>query len=133
MHKNEISVSPWQENAFVTKEFPVDTGRKLNVHKTFRRRPGRLLNVLCTFNLRPVSTGFQNWKIELYSEKDKPGAFENRHHSQSHKTAVLRKITRPSKEYGKVSEMHNKNIGTEQNGNQPSSAFSNIREHLILR
>ena len=36
---------------------PVDKGRKLNVHKTFRRRPGRLLNVLCTFNLRPVSTG----------------------------------------------------------------------------
>ena len=35
--------------------FPVDTGRKLNVHKTFRRRPGRLLNVLCTFNLRPAS------------------------------------------------------------------------------
>ena len=35
----------------------VYTGRKLNVHKTFRRRPGRLLNVLCTFNLRPVSTG----------------------------------------------------------------------------
>ena len=33
---------------------PVDTGRKLNVDKTFRRR---LLNVLCTFNLRPVSTG----------------------------------------------------------------------------
>ena len=36
---------------------PVDTGHKLNVHKTFRRRPGRLLNVLCTFNLRRVSTG----------------------------------------------------------------------------
>ena len=36
--------------------FPVDTGRKLNVHKTFRRRSGRLLNVLRTFNLRPVST-----------------------------------------------------------------------------
>ena len=34
-----------------------DTGRKLNVHRTFRRRPGRLLNVLCSFNLRPVSTG----------------------------------------------------------------------------
>ena len=32
----------------------VDTGRKLNVHKTFRRC---LLNVLCTFNLRSVSTG----------------------------------------------------------------------------
>ena len=36
---------------------PVDTGRKLNVHETFGRRPGRLLNVLCTFNLCPVSTG----------------------------------------------------------------------------
>ena len=39
------------------KRVPVDTGRKLNIHKTFRRRPGRLLNALCTFNLRPVSTG----------------------------------------------------------------------------
>ena len=36
---------------------PVDTGRKLNVHKTFRRGPGRLLNVLYTLSLRPVSTG----------------------------------------------------------------------------
>ena len=36
---------------------PVDTGRTLNVHKTFRIRPGRLLNVLYTFSLRPVSTG----------------------------------------------------------------------------
>ena len=36
---------------------PVATGRKLNVHKTFRRRPGRLLNILSTFNLRHVSTG----------------------------------------------------------------------------
>ena len=37
----------------------VDTGRKLNVHKTIRKRPGHLLNVLCTFNLRPVSKGFK--------------------------------------------------------------------------
>ena len=37
--------------------FPLDTGRKLNVHKTFRRRPGRLLNVYVrSFSLRPVST-----------------------------------------------------------------------------
>ena len=36
---------------------PLDTGRKMNVYKTFRRRAGSLLNVLCTFNLRPVSTG----------------------------------------------------------------------------
>ena len=36
---------------------PVDTGRKLNVHKTFRRRPWRLLNVLYACSLSPVSTG----------------------------------------------------------------------------
>ena len=36
---------------------PVGTGLKLNVHKTFRRRPGHLLNVLCMFNLRPASSG----------------------------------------------------------------------------
>ena len=42
--------------------YPVDTGWKLNVHKTFRRRPGYLLNVSCTFNLCPVSTGYiQSW------------------------------------------------------------------------
>ena len=35
----------------------LDTGRKFNVNKTFRRRPGRLLNVFSTFNLRPVSAG----------------------------------------------------------------------------
>ena len=27
-------------------KLPVDTGRKLNVQKTFRRRPERLMNVL---------------------------------------------------------------------------------------
>ena len=47
--------------ASVTKYYvnrcPVDTRRKLNVHKMFRRRPGRLFNVLCTFNLRPVPIG----------------------------------------------------------------------------
>ena len=36
---------------------PLDTGRKLNIKKTFKRRPGRLLNVLCTLNLRPVTRG----------------------------------------------------------------------------
>ena len=44
--------------------FPIDTGHKLNVHMTFRRRPGHLLNVLCTFNLCSVSTGFYR-KVEL--------------------------------------------------------------------
>ena len=45
------------KNDEIATRYPVDTGRKLNAHKTFRRRPGRRLNVLCTFNLRPVSTG----------------------------------------------------------------------------
>ena len=46
---------------------PVDTGLKLNVHKTFRRRPGRpgrLLNVLCMFNLRPVATEISSTMIK---------------------------------------------------------------------
>ena len=37
----------------------LDTGRKLNVHKTFRRRPALLLNVICTFIVRPVSRGME--------------------------------------------------------------------------
>ena len=45
-----------QECKFDFYTIPVNTGRKINVHKMFRRRPGRLLNVLCTFSLRPVST-----------------------------------------------------------------------------
>ena len=45
--------------------FLVDTRRKLNVYKTFRRRPGRFVNVLCPFNLLLVSTGFPN-KIIFY-------------------------------------------------------------------
>ena len=40
-------------------KYPVDTGRKLDVHKTFRRRPAGLLNVLCTLSLRVVSTGYE--------------------------------------------------------------------------
>ena len=36
---------------------PLDPGRKLNVHRTFKRRSGCLLNVLCTFNLRHVFMG----------------------------------------------------------------------------
>ena len=38
--------------------YPLDTGRKPNVRKVFRRRPGRLLNVLCRFNLYPVPSGY---------------------------------------------------------------------------
>ena len=48
-----------------TKYIPTDPGRKLNVYKTFRRRPGHLLNVSCTFNLRPVSTGILRYFKDL--------------------------------------------------------------------
>ena len=44
---------------------PVDTARKLNVHKTFIRRPGRLLNVLCTFKLRPCVYGEANFYLSI--------------------------------------------------------------------
>ena len=55
-------------NRFLLKSIcPVDKGRKLNAHKTFRRRPGRLLNVLCAFNLRPVPRGSRE---EDSSEED---------------------------------------------------------------
>ena len=49
------------QNSVLSSEDPVDTGRKLNVHKTFRRRSGRLLNVLCSFNLCPVTA----WDIYI--------------------------------------------------------------------
>ena len=54
---SELSGAQCRTTKCDMRRFPVDTGRKLNVHKTFRRRPGRLRNVLCTFNLRPMSTG----------------------------------------------------------------------------
>ena len=38
-------------------QYRLDTRRKLNVLKTFRRRPGGLLNVWCTFSLRLLSWG----------------------------------------------------------------------------
>ena len=40
--------------------FILDTGRKLNTHKMFIRRPGGFLSVLCTLNLRPVCKGLKD-------------------------------------------------------------------------
>ena len=50
---NDIS---FQTCNFMAIKLPMDTGRKLNVDKTFKRRTGRLLKVLCAFSLHPVST-----------------------------------------------------------------------------
>ena len=61
--------------------FPVDTGWKMNVHKTFRSRPGRLLNVLCTFSLCPVSIGLLDEKLnfsEHMRTEQKLKTFQNR-------------------------------------------------------
>ena len=53
------------KKTYTDQSIPVDTRRKLNVHKTFRRRPRRLLSFLCTFNLRPVSTGILRFFLRL--------------------------------------------------------------------
>ena len=47
---------------FLSWPYPLDTGRKLNVHKTFRGRAGRFMNVLCMLNLHYVPRG---QKIQL--------------------------------------------------------------------
>ena len=46
----------------------VDTGRKLNVHKTFRRHPGRKLNVHKTYIFYVYRKKYTNadLKISLY-------------------------------------------------------------------
>ena len=43
--------------------YQVETGRKLNVHKTFRRRPRRLLNALCMLKLRLCLRGRFHLKV----------------------------------------------------------------------
>ena len=56
---------------YVVCSIPIDTGRKLNVHKTFSGRSGRVLNNLYTFNLRPVSTGMlTHWQKNLEDSDD---------------------------------------------------------------
>ena len=69
----ELHLSGDADKTGVSTAVPVDTGRKLNVHKTFRRRPRRLLNVLCMFNLRPVSTGM--YAILKQTEEKNQGLF----------------------------------------------------------
>ena len=61
----ELNVT--QVKVVSTPLIPVETGRKFNVYKTFRRRPGRLLNVLCTLNLRPVSMGIVLHFLTLFA------------------------------------------------------------------
>ena len=50
--------------------------------------------------------------------KNKPGAFEKHSQSDSHKSAVERQITLPSKSYGKIPKMASKSFPNEQKENQ---------------
>ena len=54
-----------QFTKFLSTTDPVDTGHKLNVHRTFRKRPGCLLNVLCTFNY--VLYLLEQYHCDVYS------------------------------------------------------------------
>ena len=47
----------WTFSLFMKLYHPLYSGCKLNVQKTFRRRPAHLLNVFCTSVLHAVSTG----------------------------------------------------------------------------
>ena len=71
----------WTDRYYEWTDDPADTGRKLNVHKTFIRRPGRLLCVLCTFSLRPVSTGeCYEWIDEYYEWTDEYYEWKNEYY-----------------------------------------------------
>ena len=49
----------------------LDTGIKLNVHKTIRRCPGRLLKVVCMFSLRSVLKGEEGYCKKCSFDKTK--------------------------------------------------------------
>ena len=63
---------------------PVDTGRKLNVHKMFRRRSGQFLNVLCSsiyvLCLRGLPT-FSNIAIKISLLKESVVILEGYSHT----------------------------------------------------
>ena len=48
-------VNPFCTVSIYINAFPLDTERKLNIHKTWRRCPGHFLDVLCNFNLYIMS------------------------------------------------------------------------------
>ena len=65
-----------------------------------------------------VTKGFRSWKKALYIEKNKPGAFEKRCQSDSHKSAVERQITLVSKSYRKIPKMKSKSSENGQKENR---------------
>ena len=53
-HFLSVSNGPTSILSDIVITFPVDTGRKLNVHKTFKRRPGRHEKVIFFVYAREV-------------------------------------------------------------------------------
>ena len=51
----DMLVQSWQGVTY----FPLDTGRRLGLDKTFRTPPGRLVSIFCAFNKRPMPNGFE--------------------------------------------------------------------------
>ena len=47
-----------KETSKPRRKLSLDTGRKLNVHETWRKHPGFLLNLLCMSNTGPASRGY---------------------------------------------------------------------------
>ena len=75
--------------------YPLEIGRKLNVHKTFRRRPGRLLDVLCTFNLRPVSRRYGlNILLTFLKHANEQCIFQKQPQEMFYKKGVLKTFTK---------------------------------------
>ena len=82
--------------SYETIKYLVDKGRKLNWHKTFRRRPGRLLNALCTFNLRSVSTGYGAGKFYKVSRNT---ICRSSHPKVFNKKDALKKFSKSTEKY----------------------------------
>ena len=65
-----------QDKCPLTTKDPVNTGRKLNVHKTFRRRPAsyvRLIYVLCLRGRQPQMIIFCEIFLKEFKSKLKEG------------------------------------------------------------
>ena len=73
--KSKIPVTLWVAQTLIhfllTSPCPIDTGRKLNVHKSFRRRPGRLMYVQFTSSVYWVEETIEICTNNLFKKKNK--------------------------------------------------------------
>ena len=64
------------------------TGRTLNVHKTFRRRPGHLLNVLCMFSVPLVPRRYEAGR----QRNIRKPCFKRYHYASIHRSSKWSKL-----------------------------------------